>query len=254
MLALVALIRAEPSGLHYSAALVWQTIEYPASIAHTHGVLAILRHLPRPSYRLWPSKVDNGVDAMLSRRFPKVAIVRGTEALQAAFAECDFLLHGSGPSLVAQNDVARWSKETGKPYGIYGITLGAKDYSSTPTPDAKIVATIQVLNGARFAFFRDSVSLQHARDRGCTCPIMEFGPDGAFATDLRDDAKAEAFLEANGLERGKFLCCIPRLRYTPYWKMKPGVAFDETKHAQRAMKGHDLAPCAQRSPWCARRR
>jgi hypothetical protein len=221
----------------------WQTVNI-GDIAHTPGVLALLeKHLPDAEVRLWPSKVDNGVDAMLSRRFPKVEIVQGAEALQAAFAECDFLLHGSGPSLVAQNDVARWSKETGKPYGIYGITLGGKDYSNTPTPDAKIAATIQVLNGARFAFFRDSVSLQHARDRGCTCPIMEFGPDGAFATDLRDDGKAEAFLEANGLERGKFLCCIPRLRYTPYWKMKPGVAFDETKHARNeAMKEHDLAP------------
>jgi hypothetical protein len=46
---------------------------------------------------------------------------------------------------------------------------------------------------------------------------MEFGPDGAFATDLREDARPLAFLEKHGLEEGKFLCCIPRLRYTPYW-------------------------------------
>ena len=39
---------------------------------------------------------------------------------------------------------------------------------------------------------------------------MEFGPDGAFAVDLRNDAAADAFLKANGLEEGKFLCCIPR--------------------------------------------
>lgn len=72
---------------------------------------------------------------------------------------------------------------------------------------------------------------------------MEFGPDGAFACDLRDSEKAEAFLATNGLEDGKFLCCIPRLRYTPYWAIKEGVEFDEVKHARNEeMKEHDHAP------------
>ena len=41
-------------------------------------------------------------------------------------AERDFLLHGSGGSLVAQNDVTRWAKETGKPYGIYASRCRCK--------------------------------------------------------------------------------------------------------------------------------
>ena len=70
---------------------------------------------------------------------------------------------------------------------------------------------------------------------------MEFGPDGAFACDLRDDARAIAFLQANGLEDGKFLCCLSRLRYTPYWtipdKKRP---FDAKRHERnQAMKEHD---------------
>ena len=79
--------------------------------------------------------------------------------------------------------------------------------------------------------------------RGCTCPVMEFGPDGAFAVDLADDARAEAFLAQNGLGTGKFLCCIPRLRYTPYWTIvEKKAAFDEMKHARNeAMKEHDHA-------------
>jgi polysaccharide pyruvyl transferase WcaK-like protein len=69
---------------------------------------------------------------------------------------------------------------------------------------------------------------------------MEFAPDGAFACDLRDDAKATAFLKANGLEEGQFLCCLSRLRYTPYWLVKPGVTKDEKRHARNeAMKEHD---------------
>jgi sugar phosphate isomerase/epimerase len=61
---------------------------------------------------------------------------------------------------------------------------------------------------------------------------------------LKDDAKAEAFLKANGLEDGKFLCCIPRLRFTPYWTIpEKKAAKDETKHARNeAMKEHDCKP------------
>ena len=54
-----------------------------------------------------------------------------------------------------------------------------------------------------------------------------------------------AFLQANGLEPGKFLCCIPRLRYTPYWLIhqRPMDAEAERKHARNeAMKEHDHAP------------
>src|SRR6478735_9358445 len=90
----------------------WQTVNI-GDIAHTPGVLALIeKHLPAAEVRLWPSKVDNGVEEMLLRRFPKLAIVKGADAVKTAFADCDFLLHGSGPSLVAQKDVARWRKET----------------------------------------------------------------------------------------------------------------------------------------------
>jgi hypothetical protein len=71
---------------------------------------------------------------------------------------------------------------------------------------------------------------------------MEFGPDGAFACDLKQDQKATAFLSANGLEEGRFLCCIPRLRYTPYWLIKD-LPQDDVKHARNeAMKFHDHDP------------
>jgi len=223
----------------------WQTVNI-GDIAHTPGVLAILeKMLPEAEVRLWPSKVDNGVDEILRARFPKVPIVQGKDELRAAFAECDFLLHGSGPSLVAQNDVVRWSKETGKPYGVFGITVAAQGSTATkPMPDSAFAKTIEVLSGAKFVFFRDSVSRDLVKAKGCTAPVMEFGPDGAFATDLRDDAKADAFLKANGLEDGKYLCCIPRLRFTPYWTLpEKKAAIDAVKHARNeAMKEHDCKP------------
>ena len=211
----------------------WQTVNI-GDIGHTPGMLALLeKHLPEAEVRLWPSDIGNGVDAMLSRRFPKLLLVQGAEAQMAALAECDFLMHGSGPSLVAEKDVARWRAETGKPYGIGGITFS----SAQP-------ATLDLLSGAQFAFFRDSVSLGFAKEHGVKSPVMEFGPDGAFAVDLRNDAAATAFLAAHGLEEGKFLCCIPRLRNTPYWTIPSKKrAFDPVRHARNeAMKEHDHAP------------
>ena len=211
----------------------WQTVNI-GDIAHTPGMLALLeKHLPEAAVTLWPGSVDNGVGEMLQRRFPKLRIlVPGKVDVAQAYADHDFLLHGSGPSLVAERDVGRWRQLGPKPYGVLGITQGK------PTP-----ATIDILNGAQFVFFRDGVSHAVAIAAGVQCPVMGLGPDGAFATDLRADAKALAFLQANGLEAGGFLCCIPRYRSTPYWLIKPGVAFDAAKQKRNdELKEHDHAP------------
>lgn len=226
----------------------WQTVNI-GDIAHTPGVLTLLEnYLPEVEVRLWPSSVGNGVAEMLLARFPKLRIIQTPEALKAAFEECDFLLHGSGPSLVAAPDIAKWCDATGKPYGVYGITFNAPD-ATTAKPELvkKFEQSIPIMSGARFVFFRDSVSLAEAKKRGCTCPVMDFGPDGAFAADLRDDTRAIAFLQAHDLEEGRFLCCIPRLRYTPYWTIPARkTPLDETKHARNeSMKEHDLAPLRQ---------
>ena len=210
----------------------WQTVNI-GDIAHTPGMLALLeKHLPEAAVTLWPGSVDNGVGEMLQRRFPKLRIlVPGKVDVAQAYADHDFLLHGSGPSLVAERDLGRWRQLGPKPYGVLGITQGK------PTP-----ATIGILNGAQFVFFRDGISHAVAIAAGVQCPVMGLGPDGAFATDLRADAKALAFLQANGLEAGGFLCCIPRYRSTPYWLIKPGVAFDAAKQKRNdELKEHDHA-------------
>ncbi|MGA0132917.1 MAG: polysaccharide pyruvyl transferase family protein [Opitutales bacterium] len=203
----------------------WQTVNI-GDIAHTPGVLALLeRHFPEAEVTLWPSNVDNGVAELLKRRFPRLRIVGSRPDVASLYAEHDFLLHGSGPSLVGESQVVQWRQQGPKPYGVLGITQGA------PNP-----RTVEVLSGARFVYFRDSVSLETARAGGVRCPVMEFGPDGAFATDLRDDDRAEAFLAANGLEPGRFLCCIPRYRMTPYWRVKPGVKFDPVRQRRNDEK------------------
>lgn len=221
----------------------WQVVNI-GDIAHTPGVLALIeKHIPEAEVRLWASgDLSEEVIAMEHKRFPKLKVVKGSiggggkgssPELHEAIHWCDFLLHGSGPSFVAHKDVAGFVKTIGKPFGIYGITFGGGTKEEA-----------ELMNHAKFAYFRDSVSLEKAKKEGVRCPIMEFSPDGAFACDLRDDAKATAFLKANGLEEGKFLCCLSRLRNTPYWlipsKKRP---LDPKRHARNeAMKEHDHAP------------
>ena len=226
----------------------WATVNI-GDIAHTPGVLRLLEaHLPDAEIWLWPSKVDNGVEQLLLDRFPTLKIVHGSRDLAEAFVECDFLLHGSGANFVAQSSVVQWlssDKSKGKPFGVYGITLGPKQsWKTEPDPPEVTAASIDVLNRASFVYFRDSESLRFATAAGLQVPVAAYGPDCAFACDLGNPAKAEAFLREHGLQPGKFLCVIPRARYTPSWRM-PGKegAFDPVKAARNdAMLEHDHAP------------
>ncbi len=249
------LINASAASLHLSALASgkknphillrssWQVFNI-GDIAHTPGVLALLeKYLPEAEVRLWASPdLSEEVMAMEHRRFPKLQIVKGTIGengkasnpdLQTAIEWSDFLLHGSGASLVAAKDVAAFVKHTGKPFGVYGITHG----SWLSGDNEK-----ELLGQAQFVYFRDSVSLKLAQSEGVKAPVMEFAPDGAFACDLRNDEKAAAFLRANQLQAGQFLCCIPRLRYTPYWKYRNQPINAERAARNEAMAEHDHAP------------
>ena len=181
----------------------WQVVNI-GDIAHTPGVLALIeKHIPEAEVRLWASAdLTEEVMAMEHRRFPKLKIVKGTLGadgkasnadLADAIAWADFLLHGSGPSLVAAKDVSAFVQHTGKSFGVYGITHGSFLSGNDNA----------ILDQAKFVFFRDSVSLELARKQGVKSPLLDFGPDGAFACDLRNDAAAETFLKANNLEAGQ---------------------------------------------------
>lgn len=223
----------------------WQTVNI-GDIGHTPGILAILeKHIPEAEVFLWPGDIGNGVREMILKRFPKLNILPSDpEERKKITTTCDFFLHGSAAFLSSGPELVNW-KSSGKPYGIYGITIAAPgDHAMSLmghkglTPEVK-----EILDGAAFVFARDSESLKIARDAGVKSPVLEFGPDGAFGVDLRDDTTALAYLKASGLEEGKFLCCIPNLRSAPYWKVKKGRKFDPAKHQRNEeMKEHDHAP------------
>ena len=222
----------------------WQVVNI-GDIAHTPGVLALLeKHVPQAEVVLWAStSLTVEVAAMLRRRFPSLQIVKGrfhaagktaSAALAEAVDRADFLLHGSGPSLVAEKDVASWVQHTNKPFGVYGITYGGAGAEQR-----------ELLSKARFVFFRDSASLTKAKSDGISCPNLAFAPDGAFAVDLHNDEAAERFLAEHGLQPGRFVCCIGRLRYTPYWKIRRRemTALDRERHARnQEREQHDHEP------------
>lgn len=188
----------------------WQTVNI-GDIAHTPGMLALLEtHLPEAEVTLWPKGLSAEVERLLTGRFPSLRIARSKADQESALEACDFFLHGSGPGLVGR-DEAELARKAGKPYGFAGITLS----------DDELQSARELLRGAKFVFARDGDSLKALRDARIDGPAIGFGPDATFALDLRDDAAATALLEAHALEPGKFLCAVPRLRWTPYWEIFP---------------------------------
>ena len=224
----------------------WQTMNI-GDIAHSPGIIAILEeHIPEAKVILWASDVGRGVRAMLLKRFPNLEIITagGRRAtldrepeVHSLFKTIDFFLHGSGPYLVAQRHVDQWARMTKKPFGVYGISLPGQR-----TDDA----IISLLSQASFVFFRDSVSLELAKNKGVTAPVMEFGPDGAFAFDILNEQAANKFLKKYELKTGKFLCVIPRYRKTPYWEIpgreRPEIEWRETYDHNQLMAEQDLLP------------
>lgn len=205
----------------------WQTVNI-GDIGHSPGILKLLEvYAPEFQIILWPNSVDRGVEPMLQKRFPDLKIVKGrlgrdgklnSEPLEQAFRQADFFLHGSGPSVVSRRELAFWKKTTGKPYGIYGVTV------SEINPELH-----KLLSEADFIFTRETHSLKNLSDAKVTSAHQDFAPDATFAIDLTDDPKALQFQQQNQLETGKYLCAVPRLRYTPYHKIHKGIRWSKAK-------------------------
>ncbi|WP_298864247.1 polysaccharide pyruvyl transferase family protein [uncultured Gimesia sp.] len=205
----------------------WQTVNI-GDIGHSPGILKLLElYAPKLQIILWPNSVDRGVEPMLKKRFPDLKIVKGrlqkngkldSESLEQAFQQADFFLHGSGPSVVSRRELAHWKKTTGKPYGIYGVTV------SEINPELH-----SILSEADFIFTRETHSLKNLTDAKVTSGYQDFAPDATFAIDLTDDPKVKTFQKQNQLEKGKYLCAVPRLRFTPYHKIHKSIRWSKEK-------------------------
>lgn len=213
----------------------WQS-QNIGDIAHYLGMFELMQRYginADADVYLWPVNVGNGADALIEKTFPWVRVANDRAAKDRAIADCNFMIHGSATRLSAQDNVEDWLR-SGKPFGVFGISLTRFDQE-----------VIETLDRAEFVFFRETVSLRAAQRAGCAPPVMEFGPDTAFGmTTTRNDEAALAFLTEHGLEDGRFMVCIPRYRITPTWTLPDhDQEFDPSAQARNdAMKEHDHAP------------
>ena len=201
----------------------WQDVNI-GDIAHTPGMLHILEtFLPEAKIILWKkSNATEEVKILLESNFPKVKVIYGkvdadynvdNYKVYETFKSSDILIHGSGPSVVGQANLEAWAKHTEKPFGIFGVTIQDIDENLK-----------KLLLKASFIYTRETKSIEVLKENEINNGHIAFAPDATFFMDIHDDKKANAFLSENKLEHKKFICAIPRLRYTPYYKFRPGKA------------------------------
>ncbi len=201
----------------------WQEINI-GDVAHTSGLVAVLkRYIPNASITLWIRDNSPKVIAMLKKHFPDLPIVAGEvdiitgkpydQGVLQAFAQNDMLIHSSGEALYAPEYIQAWWDITHKPYGVFSITIYAagQDY----IPDKYV----SIINNASFFFVRETKSLKILNDAGFKGKNILFVPDVVFASEVSDDPWAEKFMTDNALEEKKFICVIPRHRFTPFHRM-----------------------------------
>lgn len=192
--------KRQPTVLLQSA---WATKNI-GDIGHTPGTLRFLeQHLPEAKIILWAANTNAAVDAMLRNRFPNVEIVKGSlsqkdGAVQQAIARCDFFLRG--PGMGQSTDFMTYCNKVGKPWGLQGQSY-FPDMVSGPGGEARVA----LLNTAAFIYCRDSKTLKTLQDAGVKPPVLEWGPDGCFGIDVRDEEKALARIQKHGLEPKKFI-------------------------------------------------
>lgn len=238
----------------------WQTVNI-GDIGHTPGALSVLeKFFPEAEITLWPRSSSPASRAMLAQGYPKVKIVEGlvdrngkptTPALEKAWAETDLYISGSGSGFPDSNFAVAFHKATGKPTGVFGVstdpvsgfgegrepeggTLNGLRAKATKLPPTHLAEDLRyIMDRAAFFFCRDTISRDYLKAQKVKTPILEFGPDAQLGMHLRDDAKGFAWLEQHGLEPGKFIAVIPRLRYTPYYRIRniKRVPSDDVKDA-----------------------
>ncbi|WP_166442588.1 polysaccharide pyruvyl transferase family protein [Phragmitibacter flavus] len=184
----------------------WDTINI-GDIGHTPGTLRVLeQHLPDVKVVLWASKLDERVTKLLRTRFPKVEILEGSltgkaerdELLRQAIAKCDLFMRNSG--MGQATDFMEWCGELGKPYGVFG-----QSYFETMVDGKGAAQRIALLDKAAFIYCRDGNTLEILKRNGVKPGVLEFGPDGCFGIDVRDEEKGLATMKRLGLEERKFI-------------------------------------------------
>ncbi len=217
------------------------------------GTIRLLfEHLPEAEVTLWPWHIHERERALWLRTFPRLRIVEGeineqgkasTPELAAAWAAAHFFMSPAKSASTYKSWIA-----TGRPYGFFGSAFDPISGRNT-LPDGATLADLkeqidrqpadtfdrkfgsrEVYEKAAFIFCRDSLSLRFLRQQKLQQAQLEFGPEGAFAIAVRDDKRADAWLRRHELKAEDYICVVPRLRYTPYYRVN-NLPRDATDYA-----------------------
>lgn len=188
----------------------WQTINI-GDLGHTLGTLRLFeQHLPQVPVVWWAASLNDEVRRLHMRRFPGVPIVEGAvddrgepdnPALRATLAEARLLVANSKPG--TSPPVMRAAARFEIPWGCYGHSYDANTFTDRPE-------LVDAYSRAAFVFLRDSLSLDTVRRAGIHGPHIAWGPDGCFGIDVRDDARAEAWLAAHDVRPDEYLTIMLR--------------------------------------------
>lgn len=241
----------------------WQSVNI-GDVGHTPGALSLLgKYFPEAGITLWPGRLGHGSRDLLTRGYPELKIAEGsldksnqptTPELAKAWAEADLYLSGSGSGFPASHHAAAFAKATGKPVGVFGVstdpisgfgpgrqpegaTLDELRTAALHLPPTHLPPDLRfIIDRAAFFFCRDTISRDYLKAQQVKTRILEFGPDAQLGMHLRDDVRGFAYLRANGLEDKRFICVVPRLRYTPYYRVdgRARVPDDDVKDAINA--------------------
>ena len=160
------------------------------------------------------------------------------------------LLSGSGSGFPASQHAVAFHKATNKPVGVFGVSTDPiSGFGEGRDPEGGTSRRFATGPATSAHPPHRRPALHHRSRRVLLLPRHDLArlPQGAGGEDadprvrprrairdaLRDDAKAFAWLKDNRLENGKFICVIPRLRYTPYYRVNnmPRTAGDDIKDA-----------------------
>ncbi len=76
----------------------------------------------------------------------------------------------------------QYCQKVGTPYGLFG-----QSYFPNMVEGDGATERIALLNGAAFVYTRETKTLAILKRAGIKTPVLEFGPDGCFGIDVRDE-------------------------------------------------------------------
>ncbi len=225
--------------------LLREALQYEniGDVGRVPGTIRLLyRHLPDAEVTLWPWSLHEREREMLTRAFPRLRLAEGeidargkasTPALAEAWATANFFV---SPAKNART-YTDWAP-TGRPFGLFGSSFDPiTDRRTRPAGLTlqKLREAIERLprgafekkfgprplyEKAAFLYPRDTLGLRYLQREELRPGVLEFGPEGCFAFDLRDETRAADWRKRHGLAVEDYICVVPRLRYTPYYRVK----------------------------------